>query len=378
MVGGQLTGIEREKIETVVRTEFDESAELNGYNSALAEAMVTAGREVWLVRNKETRELRYVLSRDFRGQVEIPPGLASAPSNPKGKWELLKVVDAEGELLTMDPSRAVEYGFASAIIKPGLTDPFGPLMERYNVTVPPTVMSDNWSETLVGFLTSVEVTAILLFVGLLCVYVEMHTPGFGVAAVGAIVCFAILFGSRYLVGMAAWWEIAMFVVGFVLIILEIFVIPGFGVAGILGIIFCVVSLLAMLVANAPDKLPIPETDLDWAAFARGVLALGLAVVASIVVGAFIARWLPKVPVAGRLVLAAPAAPSTLPVGAESPLVAINSGDVGVVAAICRPAGLVRFGDNLVDAVADGAFIPVGTTVKVIKIEGNRIVVQPVT
>ena len=143
------------------------------------------------------------------------------------------------------------------------------LGEHYGLAGEPTVLADTWSERLVTFLTSPAVVAVLFFVGLLCVYVEMHHPGFGVAGTVAILCFAVLFGSRYLVGMAAWWEIALFVVGLVLLGVELFVTPGFGVAGIAGILCCVVALLAMFVPNDPRSLPIPATKLDWSILGRG-------------------------------------------------------------------------------------------------------------
>jgi len=376
-LAGPLEGIEREKIETVLRKEFAESAENNGYNVALAEAMVSASREVWLVRNKKTRELRHVLSKDFRGQVEIPPGVSSVPSNPSGQWELLRVVDTEGEILTMHPREAVEYGFASAIVKPGDDDLYGPLMERFAVAAKPTVLVDNWSEHLVGFLTSTAVAGILFFVAILCVYVEMHTPGFGLAGATAVVCFSLLFGSRFLVGMAAWWEIALFVVGVGLILTEVFVTPGFGIIGIAGIFCCIVAMLAMFVPNAPDKLPIPQTQVDWSLFSHGVLAMGLAMVGAMMAAAMVARYLPKVPLAGKLVLAPPGAAAISVM--EGPLSGpIQPGAVGVVTAVCRLVGQARFGDRLIEVSSDGAFLPPGTQVTVLKVEGTRIVVRSIS
>ena len=376
-MAGPLEGIEREKIETVLRKEFAESAENNGYNVALSEAMVSASREVWLVRNKKTRELRHVLSKDFRGQVEIPPGVSSVPSNPSGQWELLRVIDTDGEILTMHPREAVEYGFASAIVKPGDDDPYGPLMARFAVAEKPIVLVDNWSENLVGFLTSPAVAGILFFLAILCVYVEMHTPGFGLAGTMAVVFFAMLFGSRFLVGMAAWWEIVLFVVGVGLILTEVFVTPGFGIIGIAGILCCIVAMLAMFVPNAPDKLPIPQTQMDWSLFSRGVLAIGLALVGAMMAAAMVARYLPKVPLAGKLVLTPPGA-AAISSTEGPPAGTIQPGAVGVLTAVCRPVGQARFGDRLIEVSSDGAFLPPGTQVAVLKVEGTRIVVRPIS
>jgi len=376
-MGGKLEGVEREKIETVLRKEFAESARRNGYPAALAESMVTITREVWLVRNKATGELRYVLRKDFAGKVAVSAGATTAPSNPKGEWDLLRVLVTDKELLTMMPDEAKEYGFVKELVKAPRGDELRGVMEHYNVVVAAKVLSDNWSERLVEFLTTPAVVAFLFFAAILCGYIEMHTPGFGVAGSLALVCFAIIFGSRFLVGMAAWWEIALFVVGLGLIAVEVFVLPGFGVAGISGILCCVVGLLAMLVDNPPDKLPIPNTGLSWSTFTNGVLALMVGFVMACVAAVLLAKYLPKTPVAGKLILAGPTIEPISPAEKGAPIHKVRVGATGTVKATCRPVGQVWMGETLVDAIADGEFISAGTKVKVVKVEGNRIVVTPV-
>ncbi len=374
---GKLEGIEREKIETVLRTDFEESAQLHGYSTALARAMVSADLEVWLVRNKKTRELRYVLAGEYRGRTTIPPGLSEVKSNPAGAWELLRVAVPAGRLLTMNSMRAKEYGFAAAIVPAPSGEPLAGLRERYNIAGQPRVFEDTWSERVVQFLTSPQVAGMLFFLGLLFGYVEMHTPGFGVAGGLAIACFAILFGSRYLIGLAQWWEIALFVVGLILIVLELFVTPGFGVLGLSGAVLCVVGLLAIVVPNAPDRFPWPQTDIGWDIFRTGAMALAIGLLASILAMVLLARWMPAMPVANRLILA-PRRDEPEPAG---PMEARRTGpaavgETGVVTQICRPAGRIRIGDRLVDAVAEGAFIPAGTRVKVVEARGNRVVIAP--
>jgi membrane-bound serine protease (ClpP class) len=376
LMGGELKGVSREKIESVLRTEFEESAERNGYSTALAKSMVSHDLEVWLVRNKNTRELRYVLEDQWRGRVEVPPGVSSAPSRSDAEWELLRVLLRKGRLLTMTPRQAKEYGFASQLIKPVRENELEGVLKHFNVEAEPTVLRDNWSERLVGFMTSPPVMGFLFFVAILCAYVEMHTPGFGVAGTVAVICFAILFGSRFLVGMAAWWEIALFALGLVLIALEIFVIPGFGVAGITGILCCVVGLLAMLVNNPPDKLPIPETDLDWSLFTNGIVALMIGFLLASATAVVLARFLPKTPVASRLILKVPLPTVTSPATADAPILSVEPGATGTVESDCRPVGSVRIEQDLVNAIADGGYIPAGTKVKVIKVEGNRVIVTP--
>ncbi len=374
-MGGKLEGVLREKVESPLRSEFRDSAQRNGYSVALAMSMVSFDIEVWKVRNRITGRLQYVLKKEWQGKVEIPPGLATGPSKPTSEWELLQVVVREGKLLTMNASETLKYRFATRQVKAPVSDPYLNLKAAYNITAEPTVLIDTWSEELVEFLTSAPVMGFLFFVGLLCAYVEVHTPGFGAAGAAAIACFAIIFGSHYLVGLAQWWEIALFFIGVALLALEVFVIPGFGVAGIAGILCCVAALLAMLVDNSPTEFPWPQTEGAWEMFKTGVLWMMAAFVAATVTAATLARYLPKVPIAGRLVLAAPEGSLTAPTTEDAPILDIRVGQVGEVTQTCRPVGKARIGGQLVDAVADGAFIEAGAEVVVLRNEGNRVVVE---
>ncbi len=164
----------------------------------------------------------------------------------------------------------------------------------------------------------------------------------------AVACIAFIFGCRYLIDMAAWWSIAIFVVGVILILLEIFVFTGFGIPAILGIICCLVGLVAALLpngANSPGPIPIPQTSLDWSIFKNGIFALGVGAVAGVIAIFVLASYLPKLPLAGKLVLAPVATAADAALEEDDPLTRIKPGDVGTVEATCRPVGKVRFGDQ---------------------------------
>lgn len=369
-MAGKLEGVEREKIETVLRNEFSESASRNGYSSALAQSMVSADLEVWLVRNRQSRQLRYVLASEFRGQVAAAPGLTTMPTNPQGEWELLRIIVAEGKLLTVHTAEAQTYGFAAKVVPAPLDDPYRELMGQYNIVSPPTVLADNWSERMVEFLISPTVTGLLFFIAILMGYLEMQSPGFGVAGGIAILCLAILFGSRYLTGLALWWEIGLFVLGVLLVMVEIFVLPGFGVAGVLGVLAMVAGLLMMIINNPPGDWPVPGSDLDWSQFTSTLLAMAIALVAAIVAAAIVARNLPRIPFASRLLLA------SAPAGeAQEVDINVQEGMIGLTESYCRPVGKAMFEGNLVDVISESGFIERGQKVRVLRREGNAIVVE---
>ena len=381
IIGGELVPIpdkERGKIETNARTLTRVLAEYNGHNPDLCEAMITSTREIWRIRSRKTREVRVVDpdAENWRRIVANWPGTeTTSQSDAKLDWEFLMAVDRAKDLglVMLTDTEAVKCGFVDHVFAD-----FDALEKHYNIIVKPVVLDENWSEGLVGFLTSPALVSILMTLGIMCVYMEFNTPGFGVAGGLAIACFAVIFGSHYLIGLAHWWEIGLFLLGLILIGLEIFVIPGFGIAGVSGIACCVIGLIASVgVPNAPTEFPWPQTDLDWSWFASGVYALGLGFAGGVIAAVILAQFLPKIPIASRLVLGQAQAASDAPATQDAPIMHIKVGDTGTVETMCRPVGTVRFGKELCDATADGTTIGVGAKVRVIERMGNQLIVKEV-
>jgi membrane-bound serine protease (ClpP class) len=223
--------------------------------------------------------------------------------------------------------------------------------------------------------------AVLVMVALLALYIELSAPGIGLPGLVALICFVIIIGSKYLVGLANWVEVALFIVGLVLLAIEIFVLPGFGVAGALGIICVLVGLFGMLIKNPPNRLPWPHSSLDWQLFVSGVLGLSLGVAGFIVLAWLLAKHLPKFQFLSGLMLAPTVATQggemrvSMTTPPESKIAALNVGDTGEVTSTLRPTGKARFGDAIVDVVATAEFLDKGTKVQITEIHGNRVVVR---
>ena len=377
--GGKLEGVEREKIETVIREEFAESAKRNGYPVALAETLVSTKREAWLVRNETTGELRYVLKKDWRQKVMNPPsgGDDAPPLGEARDWKYLNTIVPAGELLTMQPDRGMELGFVTKTIEADPDDPHGNILGEFAATSA-TVLSDSYVEQLVAFLTSMPVQTILGIVALMAIYSETQAPGLGVSAMVAIVAAGLLVGSHYIIGLAQVWEIALLIIGIGLILVEIFIIPGFGVAGIGGLLCCLISVFAMILPNAPGELPVPRTALDWSYLRAGMVSLLISISLGIVGIMLLMKYLPHTPLLNRLVLArtGPTEPDTS-FTEDSPIRRIQPGDEGTVVGTCRPVGRVLFGDDLLDAVTEGGMIESGVKVRAIRRSGNCIVIEEV-
>lgn len=366
---------ERMKLESGLAALARAVADDNGYNLTLLEGMITVTWEIWLIRNRQTGELMIVTGADWRHRVKLAPpstqpALAGIKAPDDSPWEMVRTIAGYDRLVTLTAKEALRYGFVEHRF-----ETMEDLKKHYNVTGEVTFLGDTASEEFVAVLNSQIVMSLLMMGMIFFAYTEMNTPGFGVAGAIALACLAVLVGARFLVGLANAIEIAALVIGLVLIVLEIFVTPGFGVLGISGIVIVLASLAAMAVANPLPKLPVPQTDLDWSMLEEGLATMLIGAVLGTIGAIIAARYLPKVP-AVRPMFLAPAAPTAEPALSQaSPLRRIEPGDTGVVEAVCRPAGKVRFGDDLLDVTSEGTIISSGTTVRVLRRKGNMIVVE---
>lgn len=369
-IGAKLEGVEREKAESFVRAAFKRAAEANGYPAALLEAMVSIQSEVYRVKNLQTQEYEFFEKEQL-------------PKDPNAyDIENKKLIVSDTKILTLIASEAFEYGIARAVVedRQGVVD-F--LAGRDGVTFfgPPTILRTNWSEEMVRWINSPAVMGILVLLAMLAVYTELHTPGVGLPGLVAVICVVIIVGSKYLIGLANWVEMALFVVGVLLLLIELLVLPGFGIAGISGIICIFAGLFGMLVKNPPDKIPWPQTEFDWQLFANGVLGLAIGFVGFVILAWLLSKYLPRLEFLSGLMLVPAAAKRgdemevIMTAPSEAAVPSVNVGDVGKVVSTLRPTGKVKFGAAIVDCVAEAEFLDKGSEVEIIEIHGNRVVVK---
>lgn len=370
-MGTTLEGVEREKVESPTRGFFSRAANANNYPEALLHAMVSINIEVYRVKNLKTDEFEF-----FKGD-ELP----DANEYDLDRKEL---VDSSDELLTLTADKAKEYGIARAVVK-DVNEALAFLAERDNVSFAgkPIMLDTTWSEELARWLNSTAVMGVLVLLALLGVYMEFSTPGLGLPGLVALIAFIIIIGSKYISGLANWIEVIMFFSGVILLLVEIFLIPGFGITGFAGIAFIFAGLFGMLIGNAPDEVPWPSTTFEWADFNRGVIGLSLGVGGFVLCAWLLSKYLPKIPFFGKLILVPDSAKSDgiMPVNMTRPVESetenLGIGDIGEVVSTLRPTGKVKFGDAIVDVVAEGDFVNIATKVAITEIHGNRVVVKVV-
>ena len=371
-LGSKLEGVEREKVESFTRAAFDRASEANGYPAALLKAMVSMQTKVYRVKNVKTDEEKY----EFFESDQLP--------KDPNKYDLdnKELIVRDDELLTLTASKAVKYGVARAQVESiaGVLD-FLATRDGVSFAGKPMVLRTNWSEEMVRWLNSPAVMGVLIMLALLGVYIEFNTPGVGLPGLVAVICFVIIISSKYLVGLANWVEVALFVVGAFLLMVEIFVLPGFGIAGFSGIMCILAGLFGMLIKNPPDKLPWPETTIDWQLFINGVLGLSLGFIGFVLLAWLLTKYMPKLQFLSGLILIPTAAKQgdeievSMTTPPESRSATVNIGDLGEVISTLRPTGKAKFGDCIVDCVATAEFLDRGTKVEIIEIHGNRVVVR---
>lgn len=369
MLGGKLEGVEREKVESFTRVAFSRAAEANGYPEALLKAMVTRQLEVHQVKNLETDEYEFFETKNL------------PTDNEKYDIENKKLVVTSDELLTLTALQAKQYGIARAVVK-DFDGVLAFLAERdgVNFSEKRITLKTNWSEEMVRWITSPIVMSILVMLAMLGVYIEFNTPGLGLPGLVAVICVVIIVGSKYLIGMANWVEVAIFFLGIILLGVEIFLIPGFGMAGFMGIVCILAGLFGMLIRNAPGEVPWPHGRFEWELFFNDLGALAVGFVGFLVLAYMFAKYLPKMQFLSGLILETADKGDTLRASITSVPSSsrqVSIGDEGVVASPLRPAGQAGFGGSVVDVVAEAEFLEKETKVRIVQIHGNRVVVREI-
>ena len=290
------------------------------------------------------------------------------------QWRDDGLVKPAGQVLVLDSRRAKTMDIAKFVFANKPNDPLPWLRDCYGLDQIKEAGPD-WLDELAEFLCKPLVSVFLVMIGITGLILELKIPGVGFPGVIAALCFVLYFWAHHdhTRGHLMMLAVLLFILGLVLIALEIFVLPGLGVTGISGIILVVLSLgLVTLVKK-------PETTQEWVEFGTTLTTLGLGLVGAVGCAFVIAWYLPQIPYANRLMLPPPSEdPEELQdegVATETPVALL--GAVGEAATDMRPAGKARFGEEYLDVVAEGSYVPAGSRIQVIEIEGNRIVVKEV-
>ncbi len=352
----------RAKVVSFLRAEFRSMAEKRGRPTALAVAMVD--RDMGVRQVKVDGETKLITFDEWDSMREAGTNV-----------ELVKVVVPRGELLTLTAKEALEYGIAD-----GIADDLEHVLDKLGIpaAVVATPLQRSNSEFVVTWLALL--TPYLLLAGLVLGYLELKLPGFGLPGVLSIVCFVLLLAGQYLAGLADVPHIVAVAVGAAMVAVEVFVVPGTLWLGIVGLLLVVGGLILGSLGPGFDISSPMDQELVISAATRILVTASVA----LVIAFTLSRFLPKIPVGRRLVLA----PSTdvaafagaMPETQSAHAASARPGALGRSISALRPVGKVVLDDTGAhewEARSSGALLDAGVRVRVVEVSAARLVVEGV-
>lgn len=369
-----------EKVNSALRADFGNRASFWDRDPNVAEAMVD--KDIILVK-RHGKVVRLDAEDQIRKTGPIPD----------------EIISAKGKLLTLNSEQMMNLGVVDIFLPPASLEPITEkereqgswpanknllFQQEFFKQIPDATIESfqmNWQTHFFAFLATPAVASFLFLGMMLGFYMELNTPGFGLAGSVALACLFLILLSSFSVEAANVLELIIVLVGLVLIAVELFVLPGFGVVGMLGILLFIGGLFAIMLPEVQNVTF--DTDSEtWNAAGEDFMLRLTWLCGTFVLGvvsiALLARYvMPRMPFLNRLVLAGE---QDIDAGyvAGLPADSLPSvGSRGEVLATLRPAGKVLIDDEVYDAVSDGVFLEKGTPIIVQELRGSKLYVESV-
>jgi membrane-bound serine protease (ClpP class) len=331
MGGGQdLEKTMQEKTVSMLSAMARSAAQKNGHNADIAEAFISRDKEVKM------------------GET---------------------VIDKGDSLLTLSAEEAARKYDSKPLLARGIAATLPEMLQQAGLTGAVKRVQPTGFERLALWITMFA--PVLLAAGIIGGYMEFKTPGFGVPGVISIICFALFFTGHYFAGLAGSEVAVCFAVGAALVLAELLVFPGAIIPGAVGAFLMIGAMVYAMVDRYPSQPVIPSSEM----LLRPLLNVVIALIGTVIVGALLAKFLPRTSFYSRIVLA-DAVASGPGVTAPVAVLGVPVGTVGTAQTTLRPSGKAEFSGQLYDVVSYGTMIEAGAPVRVAQVEGLRVVVEP--
>jgi membrane-bound serine protease (ClpP class) len=430
---------ERAKFLAPLLGELIDSARRNGYDEKLVQAFLSLGVELWLVERPDTGQRVFIDRAEYLYLFGQEPGpamprvisAADAPAAPtvrpdgpegkagraqpsegttdfkpavpmtdgavrdvnmslaaksvattrpvfgeadKGRWKLVEYATDGKSILTLRGSDMLAWRLARGTINDDAQLKAYLSAERLG-RVDPT-----WYEYAARWMSNPIVRGILVVLLIAGVFIEMVHPGLVAPGAVAGACALGLLLPAMLLGLAGWWEVIAIVAGILCLVLEVFVLPGFGVFGALGLGLLFTGIVMAFIPSG--DLPFADPGAQWRGATYGIVSVLIGLVVTGVALYYTSKHFQALPVFGKMVLADRSGGASGDEGAlgeganeQAQAAGVSSGQTGVAITPLRPAGRVEINGQLLDVVADGGFVGAGEAVRVVRVESFRIVVE---
>lgn len=293
------------------------------------------------------------------------PDIAEAMVDAKIK---VPGINDSGKVVTLTTDEALLHGFCEAKaenIKEVLQHAG---IEKYTIQEQKVTAIDD----IIGFLLNPFVSGILIMIIIGGIYFEFQTPGAVFPILASIIAIVLYFAPHYLEGLAAHWEIIVFIVGVLLLALEIFVIPGFGVTGILGIVFIIAGLVLSMLNNLFFDFEYVSVD----SVIKAVMIVLIAITSSIILSFYFGKKLLTSTRFGQIALTDKQNSSEGYTSADATYQTML-GKTGTTRTILRPVGKIMIEGNMYDATAESSYIDRDTEIVVTRYESSQLFVKQV-
>jgi membrane-bound serine protease (ClpP class) len=399
----QMPATERAKIEAPLLAEVVDSARRNGYDEKLVQSMVSVRFALWeleRIKDAEGTGRLFADANEYqRIYGEAPPvdrGRGSEPTVPSNtpplsseseesvsllqdisserprlgpedasEWRLRNQVVGEEELLVVDSSDAIRMGLCRKIV------PDESALALWFGATRTTRYQESWLESAVRLLTSWPIQAILIGIVIIGFFLEIAAPGTSIFGGAALLALAFLIGSPMMIGMIEWWDVTLVLGGITLIGIEIVLLPGVGVAGILGTISLMVGLVGVMVT----------ADMGTAEANNQITVAVVAILSALMLGGIGSWWLARRSggfwLLQRLVLDSQSG-APISVGTPEPEKPALAGLTGRAATDLRPSGRIEVDGVLHSARSTTGWLDQGTPVRVLGEFGGEWNVEPLT
>jgi membrane-bound ClpP family serine protease len=280
--------------------------------------------------------------------------LAEFPDH--AQWQRGGIVKPRGELLQIIGGKGEQF-FVDRTAKD-----FAEFKLLYGLEKDPMLADPTWADQLIHFLQSPGISAMILMIVIFALMIESNSPGIGVGLFTAIVGVVLFFWLNFLGGTAGWLEVALFLAGVGCVLLEIFVLPGFGIFGLGGITLILASLVL-----ASQTFIIPQNSYQLLQFRNSLLILAVSGFGVFGLGILFSRMLEKM-----------SKPKDIVAIQETERLANYDnllGQRGTVATRLNPAGKARIGNELYDVVSEGDMIEKDQPIEIVQVAGYKIVVK---
>jgi membrane-bound serine protease (ClpP class) len=284
-----------------------------------------------------------------------------------------RVVHSKGAVLTLNAQEATERINGKPLLAEGVADSISDLIKKAGLKGTEVTIEPTGFEHIAFWITALA--PLLLLGGILGAYLEFKIPGATWPGVISAICFALFFLGHYLAGLAGWEVVALFVLGMVLVLIEVLFFAHSTIAfGVVGVFLMLASLLWTMIDRYPGQNFFPTGEM----LAMPLLNMFMAIVGSFIIIALLARYLPRTSIYRRFALmdSNPPGPSLAGVPRQfATALTLAPGTQGTAVTVLRPSGKARFADHVVDVVTEGEFIAPQTPVTVIQADGMRVVVK---